>query len=210
MAHAAVGDIVAYSFRGQMLGQKMLTTFHFRLDSLAATFPTDVTALTDLDAYLAGAYGLVTNFLSVVPTNYFLDKRWVQRVAPVRQRRLEFGLSTPGTGLGDAESANVSCSIERYTEQSARWAQGRINPPIAPIPTTVLVGGYLSNNQKIRMDNLVPKLYGTVTIPVTAVVWSHVLYHRIPKGGASYHVLTGGVRKETVRVARARNIGVGE
>lgn len=210
MANAAVGDIVAYSFRGQMLGQKMLTTFHFRLDSLNGTFPTDVTALTDLDSYLAGPYGLMSTFLAVVPTNYFLDSRWVQRIAPVRQRRLEFGISTQGTGLGTAETANTACTIERYTEQSARWAVGRISPPIPPISTTVITGGYLSNNQLIRMDNLIPKLHGTVTIPITGVLWSHILYHKIPKGGSNYHVLTGAKRWNTVRVSRRRTVLVGE
>lgn len=209
MADPSVGDMVLYSFSGQLLGQKTLTTFMFHLDTLNGTIPTLDTALSDLNSYLTGAYGLEAAFLACCPTNYFLDRRWAQRIFPTRDRRREYGTSVVGTGLAGSETANVACSIERFSDKSGRWAQGRINPPI-PASTLSMLGGSLTAAQATRCDNLAAKLYGQLTLPVTGVKWSHCLYDSAAHTGSIFLPLVGAKTQLSVRVMRRRTVGVGK
>lgn len=209
-ADPAVGDIFLLTHKMSLLGQKLIGTHHFRINSLGGAFPDMDTFCSEVYTKVSAPNQLNAKLLLCIPTNCSLDSTWIQRIKPTRARRRTFGIGTFGSGFGTAESANVQGSITRQDDEANRRSTGALHVPIAPIPVTTMVSGSFTAGPLSALQNLAPLMVGTF-VTASGFICQWVLYHKtFPPGTLNYTNITQAYQQTTVRVMRRRTVGVGK
>lgn len=202
---AAVGQIYRTQLRGRLNGQRIISTLDYRLEVIPA--PTVVTAVyTFMNGLHVVPTALKDKYLQCTPTNYLLDEITYQCINPVRIVSQAFPVNQFGLA-GQADTSNVSQSIEKRGEKAKRFAVGGMRPPVGTQPSN-FAAGVLSNGQKIVLQALADELTNQLGDGATTLTLRPIVFNRsfIP----NYTYIIKCLAKDTVRVMRRRTVGIGE
>lgn len=206
MATLAAADKVMLTFVGTLCGQRVLNTFPLVVTAITGA-PTVADSFDALLAKITAINELKAKFLACCPSNYTLIYIWIQKVYPVRIRKLIYSGAGIGTWDSAANTPNMAGVITRYGEIANRHGIGSLHVPISQGSDTV-VDGYLTDDIKTPLSALSLKIEGFVSTAAPAVTYGHSLFPT-PVSGLPVPVVDTAVQI-TARVMRRRTVGVGE
>jgi len=123
-------DILLYTIVGRLNAQTILTTFHYKVVGSAGG-EGYVETLSRFLAYSYAGDGVLTNYLTLMPTNYTCDIHKVQRIYPSRLRYVAGLVEADGTSLGVSNNQNIALSVKRIGLAATRQGVGRVQLPVA-------------------------------------------------------------------------------
>lgn len=201
-----VGTIWECSYRGTLLGQRILTRFHYRTvtPSNAAT-----AALESGEIALAfgnQAIGFIgRSYSECMPENYMMTQVVVQAIRNIRYARRVVNVANAGLRTA-AFTANTSARITWGTAFAGRPFIGGTSLPIGPDD---YAAGFILPGLKAAMETLIAQRLLNITPAGSPGVYEPVLIHP-PPGGIPTTALTTGYVQDTVRTMRRRTVGLGE
>lgn len=206
------GDIVELTFQGRLYNQLIMTVLHYRLKTAAT--PDGETASQSFKDAITDPGGVWAKYIACLSHDWSAELVAVQRVHVVRQRRYEYPMVAAGGQAGDAGTANVQASIEKWTELATprhdKKGEGQVGRIAIPaVPQNRYLGGNLLDLYRTgEMKNLADILSTTITDGV-ANVWVPIIWHR--KGTTkTFDDIKGCTVKATVRTEYRRTVGVGK
>lgn len=213
MAGLNSADVVQIRVHGTLLGQQIITSWHYQVTN-ASTQADTVTACTTLaGSWSAGAVSPFLSFLAICPQNYTSDIIYVQKVDPLPRYRAGFtNMNLPGTDPNVTNSVNQSAFVEKATVFAKRGETGGWHIPGLTEPN--LENGLVSVAFLGKMSTFGAKCLnvfsdladGTLTLkPVMFHRWKGVPFAVVPP-----NQLFTTVPQRTARVMRRRTIGVGK
>ena len=216
MAVPAIGDLILFTHRGQIFGQKVMNTFWFNVKTLnLVNTPTVETLCNQMFTTLGNATGWLNTFLACCPSNYTLQQQWAQRVFPTRIMKEVNQLDLDGTHANEAQTANVQAAIMRRTEVAQPGNIGGIRI-IVPGGSEVQLDGLLTGAYKTILGGFAANMDNEWTIAAGTVI-EPVLPTRDPPIPPAKQGIINGSRDldrvevmPTVRTMSRRTVGRGE
>lgn len=207
MAAAAVGDIYLVSFDLIFGGQKMLSTFRYRLDTLGTATTTD-DIYNNMATLIASGGNLSAKYLAALPPQVTMVARWYQRVWPTRIRKKIDPSGVAGGWANPATATNSAASIERFAEVATRHGVGRIQIPASNNVLDVTAGVITNAGYLAALNALGAQMVATLTLPVVGSTMRPVLQSvTVP---SVFNYVIGTVAQATLRSMRRRTVGVGK
>lgn len=206
-----VGDILEVTFRGEYALQTTLTVLHFAVVTAPAAgdaFNQLTTLVTDIHAS-----DLWIKYKNLIATNWTSDEIRVQVVSPQRRPLVSHLWKEAGTGLGTAQTANVSAVITKRTDivtnRKAKLKRGGTGGVHVPCPATVMYdGGEIVDAYRTALNAWGVELLLGVLIGATGIARPCV-WHRLTGAAIPYDIVTGTATQDTVRTMRRRTVGRG-
>lgn len=214
MPNMAVGQRVLVTAVGEYLGQRTMTTWLYRVSSVAGSI-TDVAMADALHTAFTNGTGLLTKYRACCAGDgaWTGVATWYQVVGPVRYRKIQRSLGD-GTGLLSSGTANIQGSITRYGEFGLRSAIGGIRVPISSLEVS---DGKLSPEVTALMQALADEMEETQAVgsPLVTLIpqvgvpgyTNATPPERIPVTNSSD--LAECVVQDTARVLRRRTLRLG-
>ena len=204
---AAVGSIFQATFMMTSVGQRLMNTYHWRLE----TNPTNETieaVCNGLNTTLSAAGGLIPTHNALRDESVILDNVTIQQIATLRYAPKVYVKTVGGditTAAAGLDTGNVCAVIERRGVNATRGDVGKVHIPIplaaAVIQAGLIVGGYAAlltaHAGIIQADQNLAS--GSTLKPV--------VYHKGKTPNYSY--IGAAFYQETVRVMRRRTVRVG-
>jgi len=207
-----VGDIIHIRVHGTLLGQQIITGWHYQCVT-ASTQADTVTACTTLaGSWKAGAVSPFLSFLACCPENYNADVVYAQKISPVRYRAGFNNVNLPGTDPNPTNSTNQASFVEKSTVLAARGETGGWHIPGLTEPN--LENGLVSNAFLTKMSTFGSKCLNTFldiadgTLELYPVMWHR--WKGVPFPVRPPLQLSVTIPQRTARVMRRRTIGVGK
>lgn len=215
MPNLVDGDLVEIRIMGTLLGQQIVSTFHYR--TIVDSYKTDtVTVCNDIAFdWTRGAVSPFLSFLACCPQNYNADSVQVQKIWPDRYIYGSYLINLPGTDANDTNSTNQSATITRGGDRASKKALGFLSIPGLTEPN--LAAGKVTNGFLTLMSTVGSKMLNTFQ-STTDGTWTGrpVLVNRQKDPIANrwtiigYQNLTRTIPQRNARVMRRRTIGVGK
>lgn len=204
-----VGNIVAVSFVGEVLGQRTINTIHLRRASPVDPAKTVLQDLDDITFHMqpdgGGADWLETDFRACCAQNWDLLEIVAQQLTPVRSVKRVRVEAVQGTWPSDCEASNLAAVISKRTNFGGRDQVGRIHLP--GFPHNAAADGLVSSGLLTELNDLCAALDADYVVPVTGVSYNNCLYH---KGESpDFDIVTEHFPQTTIRVMRRRTVGLG-
>lgn len=196
------GDVIEIIFRGRLLGQRIMTTYHYKYRG--ATVTDGVQAMANILSDIEGGM-LFETYSAACPTNYIVEFVSGQVIHPVRMFRQDHAIGTPGL-RGTAITANVASVITRKTTVGTRKGRGNIHIPNTALAADV-TGGMISPGLGALLESHAVEMLANIPDFDTGELFP-ILYNRSDPN-ASRELASCNVQA-TSRVMRRRTIGVGE
>lgn len=204
MALLANGDRVLVSFTGTLLGQRIINTFLYRLESVPAE--TDYDATMDLFfAELNDAAGMIPAWLDCLPENITNTQAWLQVIRPARLRRKIYTV-VGGGGRSIAQTSNIQASITRQGELAGRRSIGGVRIPLNDTGLDY-ENGVLGLAMKNALQALADEMIETLEVGPGAIRF--IPQVGTPKPPLNSFDLKDTFVQDTVRVLRRRTVGLG-
>lgn len=205
MAGLNVGDVVALSYQGLILGQRTINTLHYVVQ-ISSTNTSVLPALTSLaSAFSTGAVSPTLPLLAAMPQNWTLTHIRAQRVSPTRSAFVDYADGRPGQLVTDAESTNVNATITKRTISGTRPGIGSFHAPAIPVDGFAF--GLLTAAYKILTETYAIRFINVFIDPVDNTQLQPIVFHKaVPS--ASFPIVSITVQN-TLRVMRRRTVGVG-
>lgn len=212
MAGLNAADVVQIKVLGTLLGQKIITSWHYQV-TVASTQADTVTACTTLAAsWSAGVVSPFLSFLAVCPQNYMCDQITVQKIDPTRYRAGFTNMGLPGTDPNDTNSVNQAAFVEKATVFAKRGETGGWHIPGLTEPN--LTNGLISNAFMTKLSTFGSRCLNVFTdITDGTLELKPVMYHRwkgVPFPVKPPTQLFITIPQRTARVMRRRTVGVGK
>lgn len=131
MPNLAVGERLLITIATTYFGQRCLNTFLYRCSATAAGV-THAAAIAALHVKLNTANDLYDKYVACLPAGGAIGgiEAWYQIIAPVRYRKTVLGIEKTIPAVYTSQTANVSASIERFSEEASRKGVGGIRVPV--------------------------------------------------------------------------------
>lgn len=206
MAALDLQDSVLMTINGVLAGQRTMNTFWWRVTAITGS-PDETVAFPALWALL-GSAGFIDKYLACVPTNWTGAGVWMQSIYNLRQRKIVIPFDDGGTGVSEANTANVQGSITRVGDIARRDAVGGIR---IPIPTNALAttNGLLTVAQKGAMDEFAAELPIVRTTVTPAVTYTPMVGAPEAANPANWFKVVAAFAQPETRVIRRRTVGRG-
>jgi len=204
MASVNLGDKILVTFKGELLGQRILSTFWYQVSALTGT-PNTATFATALIAQIKTAGGLRDSFVDVAPQNYSLGEIWAQFIEPTRVVKVIDNTADGGNWPVDADTANVAAVITRRGDLAGRKHVGSLHVPISTDPTAIIAGS-LSAALKVKTDALATDIASVQTL--AGIGTANPILRNGPLT-TDVTVINNAFSQTTVRTMRRRTVGRG-
>lgn len=202
--NTAVGDRYLVSFVGVLAGQRIMSTYWYRVQELGAVVTVEECMDALNDRLAAG--DLVPTYLACVPTNYVLAEIWIQRIRPSRLLKGVYTYTQNGTN-GTANTANVSGVITRRGLPGTRSAISSLHLPMADIAANSVAGILTENMQDFLNAHAAEVEMRIVTQAGPLIVWDPIIDNG--DGAQSYTPIATAFAEDTTRVMRRRTVRYG-
>lgn len=170
-------SVVLVSAVGNCNGQRIINTFHYRMDSAPSASIDYQLYLDALAAELISGTGLITAFRAALPANYTIEKLRIQPVFPTRMRYNSTSLVLSGTFPGGflATAQNQAASVKRVSGRIGPAGVGRVQ---MVAPEQQASGGFFVdvNNYLSKLADFGSKFLDVITTITPAMTWVPVLY----------------------------------
>lgn len=202
----AVGSIIEATFRGTLLGQTVMSVWHYAVTTVA-TEPSIANELRDFlntwdNALVAG---IRLGYVDCMPSNYTLRQSSAQLVSPTRSRKFFHTLNIGGNRTA-AMVPNTAGVMTYQTDAGGRDQVGSKHLPIDPNVDAV------DGNLDVAYKNVLAILGARTTLPLLVVAnggeYAPVLWHR-KKPQPSSSAIKDFIVQDTARVMRRRTVGLG-
>lgn len=199
-----VGAVVAVTYRGLCLSQRVLFTMHYRVSATTST--SSVTA--DL-ALIGSLFGdpvggvVIPEYLDCLPSNMQVLSTRTQEIQPDRSVYIDTITDSAGTFDDIAATVNLQHPLTLTTAFSGRDQIGV--KKVGPAPSGAVVGGAPTAAYRTLLGDLGEALIATQVEPTNAITLEPVLYHPSDESNNplfNYRVpdRTGTMRRRTLRV----------
>jgi len=205
MANMVAGSDILITFYGELVNQKIINTFHYRVTGVPAPLTSQLTAVEALHTALLASNKLKAKFLAVMPGNYTMLEMWIQVLLPVRTTKFTFVEGTNGLSGEPAATANLAASITRRTEFSGRRQVGKLQLT-SPTTTQWVDDGVLSTDAKTAYGGLAVEmlaLYNAGGYTYTPVIGPGV------DGQGNFRQIVSATVQPNVRTMHRRTVGLG-
>lgn len=204
----AVGDIVQLTFRGTLNSQRILNTFHYRIDDLGTGAVLRWDFLDAMRTVINAAGNLKEKFLACIASNYTMESSRYQFLYPQRMIFRDFPELSPGARAGNAVAPNLAASIERRTDVVGRTGVGRLQMPGLLAADIVL--GYLSGAYATLAGTLATQMEQSLVVAPNSIIVDPSLYGVNVSGTPHWGNVIGATVQGTVRTMHRRTVGLGE
>jgi hypothetical protein len=205
---ANVGDKFLLTLVGGLYGQRIMSTFWYRLNSVTGVV-SEIDANDEFRALVVGAGNLVEKYLACCPPEYDLDFVWGQFIAPVRYaKRVTATGAEPGTFDTAAHTANLAATITRRSGFATRQSVGSLHVPIGDTETAI-ENGLITAGLTIALDALADEMLDVQVTATGSVNWVGIINNQPTSDATKYETMTETFPQETVRVMRRRTVRLG-
>ncbi len=202
----AIGQVYRVTYDLTMFGQKLMSTFSYRLSTLGTEADTDAVC-TGLRNAMVGGMIFEGTYQLAIPGQVTWDNVWVQCIYPVRVRKLVFAKAVIGSNAGVASTANVAASIERRGALANRNNVGRLQLPAPTDAASIGSGSIPPGAYLTSLTNFAAKVILPATTALGAVLGPVLTKNPID---ATFANVIEAFAKTTVRVMHRRTVGVGK
>lgn len=203
--NASLFGIWLVTFYGTCHGQRILNTFHYRINAMSGT-PTVEDVANAMYTEMTDTGKLVEDFLAVMPQNYTLSQVWIQQLTALRSAKQIYANGTIGSLAVDAVTANVATVITRRGAGGTRRDVGSLHLLVPPT-STYLVDGEITSTYATAVAPLVTQVQQAITVLSGGVSFGPVLYH--PGQTPNYTPIDAAFIQDSARVMRRRTLGLG-
>lgn len=199
-----VGSVVAVTYRGLCLSQRVLFTMHYRVSATSST-STVTTDLALIGALFGDSVGgvVITEYLACLPSNMRVLSTRTQEIQPDRSVYLDTVTDTAGTFDDIASTVNLQHPLTVTTAFAGRNQIGV--KKVGPAPAGAVEGGAPTSAYRGLLSTLGEALIATQIEPTNNITLQPVLYHPSDESNNplfNYRVpdRTGTMRRRTLRV----------
>ena len=208
MPMADSGSIVSQEARGQMNGQLIMLTLHWRIETNYGA-PWDQIPTFNAWQTINEAFGGITGVYAASTSTALTGIFWpFQVIKPVRY--LSFLYTTVndhGTVGGAAMPPNVAHGLTMRSDLAGKKNRGTKH--IGAVPASFTLNGLLTAAGRAALNGLRDVLQSPIDIFGDAsVIATPVVFQR--RNYAASQVITGGDPQPTTRVQRRRTVGLGK
>jgi len=207
-----IGDLVTVTFRGTLYGQRVMTTFGWRVMNAVNAGDTRLaqSALADAISADVGTSLMGTYLASTTPA-LTVNEIWTQRIRPIRMRKTVKLVSLQGTNGASPNTPNVSGAICRKSDLGGRSALSNLRIPGITLEAGQVSAGVLSVGHRTLLDDLARESYEpfSVTNGVEVITYQGVIINKIT-AVPDHQLITAHTVNHHVRVSRRRTVGLGE
>lgn len=206
MAFLALGDIALVVVKGEMNGQAVWNTFHYRVDTLVGGITVN-NALAGLNTALDQANNLYDALCNASPQNYTIEAVDLQVISPARYMKQTFiPAFDTGTVASTAVTSNLMASITRRGEESAPGNVGGIRVG-APTTAVEAISGTWEPGYVTLLESLADELVQSVVANGGNQIWGPGLFG--PWTNPTFKPIVATAVSPEVRVMRRRTVGRG-
>lgn len=207
MANASINDLYLYTLRGELFGQRIISTYHYRIDAITGTPDAQVAAL-ELLQKLNDAGGIRATYLACVNNDYLMLEEWCQRIAPQRLAAVRNTVNLNGLyAAGVSRTANTAASITRRGVLATRSSISSLHVPIGQ-SIDEMADGFLTQDLKDVLTTHAAQIPLQVTTATGAITWTPVIPF-VANPVASHDIEIAFVQ-DTTRTMRRRTVRLGE
>lgn len=217
MADVAVGQRLLLTIAGRYFGQRTMNSFLFRCSATAAGV-SQAAAIAALHAKLGSVNDFFAKYTACLPgesAEVTGLEAWYQIIAPVRYRKTVLDIPFNASTAYNSTTANVSASIERFSELAVRKGVGGIRVPIG---TSGVANGLIGDDLLLDLEGFAEILNDLQTTASPSVTW-------VPQVGLPGYTpgdpptpgnpmlsldCVGATVKGEARIVRRRTVGLGE
>jgi len=207
MATLTDGDILQFVMHYNYQGQRLLNTWHYKVQQFEVTEVPYEDYCAEIFADLIGAGEFVERLVAELADSCTLVKMTLQKVYPTRLRAIVSTIDEPGTAAGTGSTVNQAAVITKYAEISARYAVGSWHQgglPASAYTSSGLVSGEVLDDLVEALDMLlnIDPPAGYPGTDLVSILWNSLLPGRITP-------ISGITPQTTARVMRRRTVGLG-
>lgn len=207
----AVNTVVLVQLIGNVNGQRIINTFHYRTDTSPAPATSYRLFLDKLFLKLNAANEIIQKYQACMTVDYTLERVRIQPVYPTRQRYVDYPLTISGTFSGGTYltvAQNLAASIKRVTNFIGASGVGRVQ---MVMPNGQASGGFIVdvNGYKTALDDFGATFLHQYLTASPVANWIPCLFGAgyVPSG--VYDLVDGEV-ENTVRTMHRRTTFLGE
>lgn len=200
----AAGSVIAISAEGTLHGQQVMTTFHYKENSLIEIPDGRLAAIEMLTKiHLAG--GLAELYLACMSQAVNNVEWYAQWITPTRFAYIAWsGLPAQGTILEESMPPNVAQVATRRGDRANRHNISNLHLPGVPVPS--VVDGRLNAIQADRLQQLATESCDPITLVTGNEMVPVAFWRGNPFSSAQ---VVEGYPQDTTRVMRRRTVGLG-
>lgn len=198
--------IIEVSYRGKLLGQQVINTFHYRVatpsgnPSVSGEMEQLIPRFTSL-----GPLDNLTAYRGACTESYQIEQCVLQPIFPTRFRRLVATLTTQGV-VDPTEVSNVQAAITFVTAKAGRSQIGGVRIPSSP---QLAIAGSWQGPYVNSLGACGQAFSETVAAVAGGGFYTPVIYHRGANANPKFDDIEDYIVQRTTRVIRRRTVGVG-
>lgn len=201
---AAVDDRYLVTYVGTLNGQRIMSTFWYRLDTIFGA-PDKGQIMDGMRAQLIVPNGHRQRYLEAAPANYTLKETWIQPIRPTRYVKKIYGDTLLGLWSQNADTSNVAAVIERRGVKASKKAVSVLHMPVST-NVNAMASGDITLAYKVTLIALSAQIESQLVL-----VGGHIVKPVIDNGTAvtAYNEVQSAFPQDTIRVMRRRTVGLG-
>lgn len=198
------GGIVECIFEGRVLGQQMISVFHYQLD-LAGGSTDGGVALDALKVQLNAAGGPHAKYMSCMSQQYNTGRIRLQWILPDRYAYREYlPTNTDGQAPTDVVAPNAAAAINKRSDLAGIHGHGVTHMPAVSID--FVTAGEINAAGLLAYVDFAEQMK-TDMVTIGSGTYHPIIYNRATPGDVVF--ITGYAIDNVLRVMRRRTVGVG-
>ena len=206
------GDLINLSVVGTLYGQRVMTSYGFRVMSVSGAIDSREAQdkLNDAVATNTGT-NLLSTYQDITTDDLEINQIWSQIVRPIRMRKSVKNVALQGFISALNGTPNIAAVITRKSDLASRSSISNLHIPAAPTDLTNMSEGVFTPAYRTKLDAHAFESYDTINVSwfgnsfnVKGVI--------INKASAdpNWQEITAHSINHNMRVMRRRTVGLGE